>query len=48
MTLNKPVKFIQMGSEDIEVDVNVVMMLAIENPQQHIKKFAENSNDRPR
>ncbi|MDY5233612.1 MAG: PTS sugar transporter subunit IIA [Faecalicoccus sp.] len=39
MTLNKPVKFIQMGSEDIKVDVNVVMMLAIENPQQHIKKL---------
>ena len=39
MTLKKPVTFIQMGSDDIKVDVKVVMMLAIENPQQHIKKL---------
>lgn len=39
MTLKKPVRFIQMGSDDIEVNVNVVMMLAIENPQQHIRKL---------
>ena len=39
MTLKEPVTFIQMGSNDIKVNVKVVMMLAIENPQQHIKKL---------
>lgn len=39
MTLDHPVRFVQMGSDDIPVDVNVVMMLAIKNPQEHIKKL---------
>ena len=39
MTLREPVPFIQMGTVDQVVNVNVVMMLAIENPKKHIKKL---------
>lgn len=39
MTLRNPVSFIQMGSDDTLVQVKVVFMLAIENPQTHIKKL---------
>ena len=39
MTLKEPVRFTQMGSDDTPVDVKVVFMLAIENPQTHIKKI---------
>ena len=39
MTLKKPVTFTQMGSDDTPVEVKVVFMLAIENPQTHIRKL---------
>ena len=39
MTLNEPVHFVQMGTTDMIIDVKVVMMLAIENPKEHIKKL---------
>lgn len=39
MTLNEPVHFVQMGTTDTIIDVKVVMMLAIENPKEHIKKL---------
>lgn len=38
-TLKQPVKFIQMGSDDTPVMINVVFMLAIEDPKTHIKKL---------
>lgn len=41
MTLKHPVTFIQMGSDDTPVEVKVVFMLAIENPQTHIKKLQQ-------
>ena len=41
MTLKEPVRFTQMGSDDTPVDVKVVFMLAIENPQTHIKKLQQ-------
>lgn len=34
--LNKPVKFIQMGTDDEPVDVSLVFMLAVVNPSAHI------------
>ena len=37
----EPVRFTQMGSDDTPVDVKVVFMLAIENPQTHIKKLQQ-------
>lgn len=39
LTLAEPVSFVQMGSDDIEVQVKVVMMLAIKNPQDHMTKL---------
>ena len=41
MTLQHPVRFTQMGSDDTPVDVLVVFMLAIEDPQNHIKKLQQ-------
>lgn len=35
-TLRKPVKFIQMGTDDEEVETKVVVMLAVDNPQKHL------------
>lgn len=35
-TLRKPVKFIQMGTDDEEVETRVVVMLAVDNPQKHL------------
>lgn len=40
-TLKKPVKFIQMGSDDTPVMIKVVFMLAIEDPKTHIKKLQQ-------
>lgn len=34
--LNKPVKFIQMGTDDEPVDVSLIFMLAVVNPSAHI------------
>ncbi|MDX8418138.1 PTS sugar transporter subunit IIA [Absicoccus intestinalis] len=39
LTLKKPVRFIQMGSLDVPVDVKLVMMLTIKNPKEHIMKL---------
>ncbi|MBB5182771.1 PTS sugar transporter subunit IIA [Catenisphaera adipataccumulans] len=39
LTLKKPVRFTQMGSTDIPVDVKLVMMLTIKDPKAHIKKL---------
>lgn len=41
MTLKEPVTFIQMGSDDIQVQVKVVFMLAIEDPKTHIQKLQQ-------
>lgn len=41
MTLKHPVTFIQMGSDDTPVEVKVVFMLAIVDPQTHIKKLQQ-------
>lgn len=35
-TIKNPVKFIQMGTDDEEVDVKVVVMLAIDDPNKHL------------
>lgn len=35
-TLKKPVKFIQMGTDDEEVYTKVVVMLAVDDPQKHL------------
>ena len=35
-TLKEPIKFIQMGTDDEEVDTKVVVMLAVDNPQKHL------------
>lgn len=35
-TLKESVKFIQMGTDDEEVNVKVVVMLAIDNPNEHL------------
>ena len=41
MTLKHPVTFIQMGSDDTQVEVKVVFMLAIEDPKNQIKKLQQ-------
>ena len=41
MTLKHPVTFIQMGSDDTQVEVKVVFMLAIEDPKNNIKKLQQ-------
>lgn len=41
MTLKHPVTFIQMGSDDTQVEVKVVFMLAIEDPKNRIKKLQQ-------
>ena len=35
--LNKPVKFIMMGTDDTEIDVKVVFMLAVKEPQEQLQ-----------
>ena len=37
MTLEKPVKFIEMASTDKEIDVKTIFMLALNDSNQHIK-----------
>ena len=37
--LKKPVTFIQMGTDDEEVDVKLVFMLSVENPNAHIDEL---------
>lgn len=37
MTLDKPVKFIEMASTDKEIDVKTIFMLALKDSNQHIK-----------
>ena len=37
MTLEKPVKFIEMASTDKEIDVKTIFMLALKDSNQHIK-----------
>lgn len=37
MTLEKPVKFIEMASSDKEIDVKTIFMLALKDSNQHIK-----------
>lgn len=34
--LKEPVRFIQMGTDDEEVDTKVVVMLAVDDPQKHL------------
>lgn len=36
-TLEKPVKFIQMGTDDEEVDAKVIFMLAVDDPKKHLE-----------
>ena len=48
MTLKHPVTFIQMGSDDTQVEVKVVFMLAIEDPKNHIKKQRDSAYHRQR
>lgn len=40
-TLQHPVRFIQMGSDDTEVMVKVVFMLGVKDPKTHIKKLQQ-------
>ncbi|MCC0670609.1 PTS sugar transporter subunit IIA [Clostridioides sp. ES-S-0145-01] len=35
--LNKPVKFIMMGTDDTEIDVKVIFMLAVKEPQEQLQ-----------
>ena len=35
-TLKEPIKFIQMGTDDEEVDTKVVVMLAVDDPKKHL------------
>ncbi len=35
-TLEKPVKFIQMGTDDEEVGAKVIFMLAVDDPKEHL------------
>ncbi|WP_297134348.1 PTS sugar transporter subunit IIA [Terrisporobacter sp.] len=35
-TLKKPVKFIQMGTDDEEVETKVIVMLAVDDPKKHL------------
>lgn len=35
--LSKPVKFIMMGTEDTEIDVKVVFMLAVKEPKEQLQ-----------
>lgn len=37
--LKNPVTFIQMGSDDEEVDVQIIFMLAVANPNEHIENL---------
>lgn len=37
--LKKPVTFIQMGTDDEEVEVKLVFMLSVENPKGHIEEL---------
>lgn len=37
MTLDKPVKFVEMASSDKEIDVKTIFMLALKDSNQHIK-----------
>lgn len=37
MTLEKPVKFVEMASSDKEIDVKNIFMLALKDSNQHIK-----------
>lgn len=37
MTLEKPVKFVEMASTDKEIDVKTIFMLALKDSNQHIK-----------
>lgn len=34
--LEEPVKFIQMGTDDEEVETKIVVMLAVDDPQKHL------------
>lgn len=36
-TLEHPVKFIQMGTDDEEVEAKVVFMLAVDDPKKHLE-----------
>ncbi len=35
-TLKNPVKFIQMGTDDEEVETKVIVMLAVDDPKKHL------------
>ena len=37
MTLEDPVKFVEMASSDNEIDVKIIFMLALKDSEQHIK-----------
>ncbi|MDU2829258.1 MAG: PTS sugar transporter subunit IIA [Anaerococcus sp.] len=37
MTLEKPVKFVEMATSDKEIDVKTIFMLALKDSNQHIK-----------
>lgn len=37
--LKKPIKFIHMGTDDEEVDVRVIFMLAVKDPNAHLEKI---------
>lgn len=36
-TLENPVKFIQMGTDDEEVEAKVIFMLAVDDPKKHLE-----------
>ena len=38
-TLDKPVSWIHMGTEDVEVEVQVIFMLAIDDPNSHLDQL---------
>ena len=38
-TLDKPVTWIHMGTEDVEVEVQIVFMLAIDDPNSHLNQL---------
>ena len=36
-TLENPVKFVQMGTDDEEVEAKVIFMLAVDDPKKHLE-----------
>ena len=38
-TLKEPVEFVHMATDDVPVEVRVVFMLAVDNPNKHLEKI---------